>query len=65
MANLRRLCDSFTVVSQNFIFAVIDRWLTYDYETEYSFVYLINTIRYTYRCRVERRNIPNSNIQAV
>jgi len=31
----------YTVLSRNFHFAVSQRWLIYDYETEFSFVRLI------------------------
>jgi len=31
----------YTVLSKIFIFAVLERWLIYDCETECSFVYLI------------------------
>jgi len=34
-------CDSLTYYHKIFIFAVSERWLTYDCETECSFVYLI------------------------
>jgi len=31
----------YTVLSQNFHFSVLERWLIYDCEIEYSFVYII------------------------